>query len=167
MWKQSQWLLIMHLKYFSVFFSFFFLKIFLGLYFLGHTEVPRLGVEWELQLPAYTTVTAKWDLSHVCVLYHSSRQRRILNSLSKARDRTCNLMVPSRILFHCAMMGAPKGSAPCSKADTQQAHRKCPWEWRVPCENQSCVSVMWSLSRGAEEAPVSHGAGGPECRTQG
>ena len=27
--------------------------------------------------------------------HHSSRQRRILSSLSEARDRTCNLMVPS------------------------------------------------------------------------
>ena len=31
-------------------------------------------------------------------LHHSSRQRQILNRLSKARDQTCNLMVPSRIL---------------------------------------------------------------------
>ena len=30
-----------------------------------HMEVPRLGVELELQLPAYATVTAMWDLSHV------------------------------------------------------------------------------------------------------
>ena len=29
-------------------------------------EVPRLGVELELQLPAYTTATATRDLSHVC-----------------------------------------------------------------------------------------------------
>ena len=60
-------------------------------------EVPRLGVEWELQLPAYTTATATQDPSRVCSLHHSSRQRRILNPRSKARDRTCNFMVPSRI----------------------------------------------------------------------
>ena len=30
-------------------------------------------------------------------LHHSSQQRQILNPLSKARDRTCNLMVPSQI----------------------------------------------------------------------
>ena len=48
-------------------------------------EVPRLGVELELQLLAYTT--AMPDLSRVCNLYHSSRQdRQILNPLSKARD---------------------------------------------------------------------------------
>ena len=44
--------------------------------FLGlrprHMEVPRPGVELELQLPAYTTATAVPDLSHVCDLHHSS-----------------------------------------------------------------------------------------------
>ena len=33
---------------------------FLGLY-LQHMEVPRLGVELELHLPAYATATATWD----------------------------------------------------------------------------------------------------------
>jgi len=35
-------------------FSFFFFFVFLGLC-LQHMEVPTLGVEWELQLPTYTT----------------------------------------------------------------------------------------------------------------
>ena len=51
-------------------------------------EVPRLGVEAQLQLPANTTATATWDPSRVCDLYHSSRQRPILNPLSKAKDGT-------------------------------------------------------------------------------
>ena len=49
-------------------------------------EVPRLGVILELQLPAYTTGRAMQDLSHICDLYHSSRQCWILNPLSRARD---------------------------------------------------------------------------------
>ena len=44
--------------------------------FLGplpwHMEVPRLGVELELKLPAYTTATAMLDRSHLCNLHHSS-----------------------------------------------------------------------------------------------
>ena len=32
-------------------------------------EVPRLGIEWELQLLAYTTATATPDLSCICNLY--------------------------------------------------------------------------------------------------
>ena len=55
-------------------------------------EVPRLGVESELQLLAYATATVMWDLNRACDLYHSSQQRRILNPLSEARDRTCILV---------------------------------------------------------------------------
>lgn len=36
----------------------------------------RLGVEWALKLPAYTTATVKWDPSRVCDL--SLGQRLIL-----------------------------------------------------------------------------------------
>ena len=60
-------------------------------------ELPRLGVESELQLLAYTAATATRDLSCVCDPYHSSQHRQIFNPLSKARDRTRNLMVLSRI----------------------------------------------------------------------
>ena len=38
--------------------------VFLGLH-LWHMEVPRLGVQSELQLPAYATATATRDLSRV------------------------------------------------------------------------------------------------------
>ena len=72
---------------------------------LQHMEVPRLGVESELQLLAYTTATAIPDPSGVCDLHYSSWQRRILNPLSKDRDRTCNLMVPSQIRFCWATTG--------------------------------------------------------------
>ena len=49
-------------------------------------EVPRLRVKSELQLPAYITATATWDLSHVYDLHHSSQQRQILNLLSEAKN---------------------------------------------------------------------------------
>ena len=39
---------------------------------LRHMEVPRLGVELELQLPANTTATATSDPSRICDLHHSS-----------------------------------------------------------------------------------------------
>jgi len=77
------------------------LFLFLFFVFLGshprHMEVPRLGVELELQLLTYTTATAMPDPSHVCNLHHSSQQRQIFDPLSEARVRTPNLMVPSRI----------------------------------------------------------------------
>ena len=64
--------------------------------FYGRTlSIWRLSVQSELQLPACTTATATPDPSRVCNLYYSSWQHRILNPLSKARNRTRNLMVPS------------------------------------------------------------------------
>ena len=44
-------------------------------------EVPRLGVEWELQLLAYATATATRVLSPVCDPRHSSQQLGIRNPL--------------------------------------------------------------------------------------
>ena len=72
-----------------------------------HMEVPRLGVQSELQLLAYATATTTSDPSSQ-QLPHSSRQRLILNPPSEARDQTSNLMVTSRVHFHCAMTGTPR-----------------------------------------------------------
>ena len=94
-------------RLFFFFFFFFFFFWFLGPY-LQHTEVPRLGVQSELQLPAYTTATATLDLNHVCHLHHSSWQHQILNPRSKARDRTHDLMVPSHVHFLCTTTGTPR-----------------------------------------------------------
>ena len=52
-------------------------------------QVPRLRVESELQLQAYTTATAMQDLSCVCNLHYRSWQWQICNPLSEARDQTC------------------------------------------------------------------------------
>ena len=72
-------------------------------YFLGpqsrHTEVPRLGVESELKLPAYATATATSDLSHVCDLHHSSHQCQILDPLSEAKDQT-HILMDDMFLIH-------------------------------------------------------------------
>ena len=62
-------------------------------------EVPRLGVESELQLPATATATAMQDPSRIYDLHHSSWQHQILNPLSKARDRTHILMDTSWVLL--------------------------------------------------------------------
>ena len=85
-------------------------------------EVPRLGVELELQLLTYTTATATQDLSYICNLHCSSRQLQIPDPLSEARDLTCILMDPSRIvspvpqwvlpavafLTYCTTVGTPR-----------------------------------------------------------
>ena len=53
-----------------------------------HMEVPKQGIELELQLSAYTTATAMRDPSRVFDLHHSSRQHWIPNPQSEARDQT-------------------------------------------------------------------------------
>ena len=88
---------------------FYFIIIIIG--FLGllprHMEVPRLGLQSELQLLVYTTATATQDPSRICHLHHSSWQCQSLNSLSKARNQTRNLMVSNQIRFCCFMTGTP------------------------------------------------------------
>ena len=44
----------------------------------------QAGVQSDLQLLAYATVSATWDMSHVCILHHSSGQHQIPDPLSKA-----------------------------------------------------------------------------------
>ena len=61
-------------------------------------EVSRLGVELELQLPAYAT--ASQDPGCISELHHSSQQGQILNPLSGARDRTYILMDTSQVHYH-------------------------------------------------------------------
>ena len=77
----------------------------------GHThgiwKFPGEGSKSELELLAYTQLTAMQDPSHVCDLHHSSRQCRILNPLNEASDQTQDLLVPGQICFCCATMGTP------------------------------------------------------------
>ena len=62
-------------------------------------EDPRLGVELELQLLAYTAATAAQDPSYVCDLHHSSQQCWIPNPLSEARDRTASSWILVRFVI--------------------------------------------------------------------
>ena len=92
-----------HVQIFCAFYLFF---VFLGPH-PQRMEVPRLGIEWMLEPPAYTTATATPDPRHVCNLHHSSRQHQILKPLSEARDWTCVLMDSSQFRFCWATMGTP------------------------------------------------------------
>ena len=59
-------------------------------------EVPKLGIELELQLPAYTT--AILDPSSIYELCCSLWQYRIVNSPKEASDQTHILMGTSWVL---------------------------------------------------------------------
>ena len=89
----------------------FFIYLFIYFGFLGlhpwHMEVPRLGVKSELQLPAYTTDTATWHLSHVCNLHHNSWQCWIPDPLSEVSDQTRILKDASQIRLCCATTATP------------------------------------------------------------
>ena len=102
-------------RLFNIFFLFIYLFIiylFLSFVLLGlhlqHTEVPQArDLIGAVAAEAIVTAIATSDPSQVCDLHHSSWQPQILNPLSEARDRTRNLIVPSRIRFCCATMGTP------------------------------------------------------------
>ena len=71
-----------HFNQYETLILFFF--SFLGPYLL-HMEVPRLGVESELQLQAYTTATATLDLSCACNLHCSLQEYNIFLRLKKKK----------------------------------------------------------------------------------
>ena len=76
---------------------------------LRHMEVPRLGVESELQLPVYTTATAILDLYLICNLHCSFWQCWILNPQSGARDQTRIFMETSQVLKPLSHNGNSEG----------------------------------------------------------
>ena len=94
---------------FLFYFIFYFLVFFL--LFLGplprHMEVPRLGVESELQPPAYARARATRDPSRVCNLHHSSRQRRILNPQARPGTEPATSWFLVGFVNHCATTGTP------------------------------------------------------------
>ena len=122
-------------------------------------EVPRLGVQSELQLPAYITATAMWDLSLVCLvcdLHHSSRQCQILSPLIEARDRTHNLMVPRRIRFHCTTVGTPMFvlSIPVPLAPDTVPDRAGLQQTRVECMDPALRVLQTRLETDGDKAEL-------------
>ena len=89
--------LFLFLFYFISFYLFYFILLYFILFyfilcfigpFLWYMEVPKLGVESELQLLAYTTATATWDPSSICDPYHRSWQCRIPDPLRPGIEPT-------------------------------------------------------------------------------
>ena len=72
-----------------------------------HMEVPRLGVELELQLLAFDIAIAMHDSSLICDLHHSLQQCQILNPLSKAGDWPYIPKDGSWVCYYWATMGTP------------------------------------------------------------
>ena len=70
-------------------------------------EVPRLGVELELQVLAYTKATAMPDLSHIGDLHHSSQPHWILNPVSEARIEPASSWILVAFVSTEPWMGSP------------------------------------------------------------
>ena len=88
-------------KFFLFVSQFLFYTYFHLYYFLGSFFVFCLFMS-----VAYGGSQVRGQIRAVAIgLYHSSRQRRILNPLSNGGDRTRNLMVPSWICFHFLLPG--------------------------------------------------------------
>ena len=114
------------------FFFFFFSFLSLGLYPWHMDDLSRLRVESELQLLAYTTATARWDPSHICNLYHSSWQCRILNPLSEARAWTQVLMDASQVCDCWATTGTPEWTSFLYKFHWPSKRRGTSWLPQAP-----------------------------------
>ena len=89
------------------------LPSFLFIYFFLFRATPAAHGGSQARGPIGVVADGLWhghscaDLCRACDLHPSSRQCRVLNPWSKARDRTCNVMVPSRIRFRGATTGTP------------------------------------------------------------
>ena len=87
------------------------LSLFLWLY-LQHMEVPRLGVDLELQVPAYSTATP--DLSRIYDLCHNARS---LTHRSRPRIKPTSSQRQRRVFNHngnscpCSWVSAILGSS--------------------------------------------------------
>ena len=84
----SLWLLCSQCISYTFYLFFCFFPFSFQGHICGNMDVPKLGAESQLQLPAYATATATQDPSCTCDLCHSLWQCQILNPLSEARDQT-------------------------------------------------------------------------------
>ena len=126
-------------------------------FFLGphtwHMEVPRLGVESELQLSAYAIATATPDPSCIRYLHHSSWHPQILDPLSKSRNGTCILMDTRQIRFCCTTMGTPQFLSfkllwYCVQQPKQTNNKSlCNWEKITNDSNQKKFFFFWAVPR--------------------
>ena len=91
---QNEWKILSALKSYNR--DFFFFVFFRALMAHGNPQA-RGSIKAVAAGLYHNHRTVGSELNRVCDLYHSSWQHQILNPLSEAMDRTCNLMDPSRV----------------------------------------------------------------------
>ena len=103
---------------------------------------------------------ATQDLSHICDLHHSSRQRQILNPMIEARDRTWNPMVPSRFVSAAPRRELPQSmkmklaswrllpfSSPSSPRMQSKSYNKLKSRLNYPSESSCLVLHVYDVFR--------------------
>ena len=117
-----------------IFFFFFFFLLFRAIRAAYGSSQAR-GQIGATGLLAYATAIATRDPSHIC--HHSSRQHRILNPLSWAKDRTLMFMDSSRFVNHWATKGTPLFVLSMSSPD---------WMRPTCIEDICCILLIQMLS---------------------
>ena len=105
--KDLEILLCLASQKYIFFFSFFFFGR--GAH-RQHMEVPRLGVESELQLSAYPTATTKSYPSHSCKPCCMLRQRPILKQLTRPGTKPTSLWILVGFITPKPEQELPKGT---------------------------------------------------------
>ena len=104
---------LVYTNYYLILFKFFIFLLFRATHAAYRGSQAR-GPIGAVAARLHHRATAMQDPSHVCdqhhsswQCHHSSWQPQLLNLLSRARDRTHNLTVPSQIRFCCTTTGTP------------------------------------------------------------
>ena len=99
---------------FFFFFFFFFFLLFAFFFFFGlhprHMEIPRLGVESELQLQAYTTATATRVRAASVTHTTAHGNAGSLTQWARPAMEPAFSWFPARFFSYWAMKGSPKGN---------------------------------------------------------
>ena len=100
-------------------------------------------VEWELQLPAYTTAMATCQIWAVSTPYihHSSGQHWILNPRSRDRDGTFVFTDTSWFRYHWATTGTPETHEIYFKRETKGGPAVAQWVKNLAA--QVAAEVQW------------------------
>ena len=113
-----------------------------------HMEIPRLGVELELQLPAYATATATWDPSGICDMgsewYFYTTAHSNAGSLTHWA-RTGIKPVSSWILVRFINHWAMKGTSPEASPLYDKQQRSCRRSLFVIKQSLGKIAVIFPI----------------------
>ena len=120
----------------------------------SHVEVPRLRIESELHLPAYTTAIAMPDPSHIWNLHHSSGKAGFLTRWARPRIKPVSSWILVKFVTSWATGGTPSESYIVSSTKRQRGSRDSN---SITCSVCVCMCLCVCVRMPAH-APGHHGA---------